>query len=146
MENIRREILPSGILSLSSQRGRCRTSRLQDYRVQENRLPSPPLLNVRYCVRVSLRTVLRNTKEKGVVGNLYRSLGISNNVSKKFHKSVRIICSLLDAEATHFPGEGGVPRDDVHQDPGGCRCSWGACRSVPVLNSWHDLSKDLSCF
>jgi hypothetical protein len=32
---------PSGILSLSAQRGRCRTSRLQDYRVEEYRLPSP---------------------------------------------------------------------------------------------------------
>jgi hypothetical protein len=38
----------------------------------------PPLLYVMYCVRVSLRTVkyyLRNTKETGVVGNLYISLG-----------------------------------------------------------------------
>jgi hypothetical protein len=32
------------------------------------------LLNVMYCVRVSLWTVLRNTKEKGVVGNLCISL------------------------------------------------------------------------
>jgi hypothetical protein len=40
---------------------------------------SPSLLNVMYCVRVSLRIVkkysLRNTKEKEVVGNLYISLG-----------------------------------------------------------------------
>ncbi len=47
------EALPSGILSLSSQRGQCRTTRLQDYRVQEYRLPSPPLLDVMYYVRVS---------------------------------------------------------------------------------------------
>jgi hypothetical protein len=41
---------------------------------------SPPLLNVMYCVRVSLWTVkiaLRNTKEKGVVGNLCISLDFS---------------------------------------------------------------------
>jgi hypothetical protein len=36
------EVPPSGILSLSAQRGRYRASRLQDYRVQEYRLPSPP--------------------------------------------------------------------------------------------------------
>jgi hypothetical protein len=53
-------------------------ARLQRTRV--NRVPSPPSIkcNVRwYCVRVSLRTVkysLRNTKEKGVVGNLCISL------------------------------------------------------------------------
>jgi hypothetical protein len=50
---------------------------LQDYRVQEYRLPSPPLLNLMYCLRVSLWTVkmaLRNTKEKGVVGYICISL------------------------------------------------------------------------
>ncbi len=36
---------------------RCRTSQLQDYRVREYRLPSPPLLNEIYCVKVSLWTV-----------------------------------------------------------------------------------------
>ena len=36
------EVPPSGILSLTAQRGRCRTSQLQDYRVHEYRLPSPP--------------------------------------------------------------------------------------------------------
>jgi hypothetical protein len=46
-------------------------ARLQSTRVQ---LPSPPLLNVMYCVRVSLRTALRNTEEKGVMGNLCISL------------------------------------------------------------------------
>jgi hypothetical protein len=40
MENIQVEVLPSGILSLSTERGRCRTSQVQDYRVQEYRLPS----------------------------------------------------------------------------------------------------------
>jgi hypothetical protein len=43
-------------------------ARLQSTRVQ-NPL-SPSLLNLMYCVRVSLR----NTKEKGVVGNLCLSL------------------------------------------------------------------------
>ncbi len=37
--------------------GRCRTAGLQDFRVQEYRLPSSPLLNVMYCVKASLRTV-----------------------------------------------------------------------------------------
>jgi hypothetical protein len=54
MENISRgQVLPSGILSLSSQRGRCRTPRLQDYRVQEYRLPSPPSIK-RNVLRESL--------------------------------------------------------------------------------------------
>ncbi len=44
MENISIEVLPSSILSLSSQRGRCRTTRLQDYRVQEYRLIFPPYI------------------------------------------------------------------------------------------------------
>jgi hypothetical protein len=41
----------------------CTEASMQDitvarlYRVQEYRLPSPPLLNVKYCVRVSLWTV-----------------------------------------------------------------------------------------
>jgi hypothetical protein len=34
--------------------GRCRTTRLQEYRVQDKRLPSPPLLDVMYCVKASL--------------------------------------------------------------------------------------------
>jgi hypothetical protein len=56
MENIV-EVLPLGILSISSHRGPCRTLRLQDHRVHEYRLPCPPsFLNVMYCVRVSLRT------------------------------------------------------------------------------------------
>jgi hypothetical protein len=42
MENISIEVPPSGILSPSAQRRRCRTSQLQDYRLQEYRLPSPP--------------------------------------------------------------------------------------------------------
>ncbi len=44
MENISivLEVPPSGILSPSLQRRRCKTSQLQDYRVQEWRLPSPP--------------------------------------------------------------------------------------------------------
>jgi hypothetical protein len=57
MENISIEALHPRILSISSQRGRCRTTRLQDYRVpQKYRLPSQ---NVMHCVRVSLglRTV-----------------------------------------------------------------------------------------
>jgi hypothetical protein len=54
MENISTEVLPSGIFSLSSQMGPCRTLRLQDYRVQDYSSPFPPLLNVMYCVRVSL--------------------------------------------------------------------------------------------
>ncbi len=49
------EVTPSGILSLSAQRRRCRTSQLQD-RVQETPL-SPLFLNVMHCVRVSLWTV-----------------------------------------------------------------------------------------
>ncbi len=72
MESISIEVLPSSILSLSSQRGRCRTARLQDYRVQEYWLPSP--LNVMYYVRVSLRTVkifLAPHLTERVVGNLY---------------------------------------------------------------------------
>jgi hypothetical protein len=75
MKNVSREVLPSVILSLASQRDRCRTTWLQDYRVLKYRLLLPPLLNVMYCVRVSLREglSLRNTKEKGIVGNLYIS-------------------------------------------------------------------------
>ncbi len=48
----------------------------KDYKSTDS--PLTPLVNhVMYCVRVSLRTVkysLRNTKEKGAVGNLYISL------------------------------------------------------------------------
>ncbi len=52
------EVPSSGILSLSSQRGRCRTTLLQDYRVQEYRLPSPPSIKCNVpCVRVSLGTI-----------------------------------------------------------------------------------------
>ena len=43
----------------------------------------PPVLNVMYCVKVSLRTVkysLRKTKEKGVMGNLYMSLASIGNL------------------------------------------------------------------
>ncbi len=40
------EVPPSGILSLSAPRRRGRTSHLQDYRVQEYKLPSPPAFNV----------------------------------------------------------------------------------------------------
>ncbi len=38
----RKVVQPSGILSLSAPRRRRRTSQLQDYRVQEYRLPAPP--------------------------------------------------------------------------------------------------------
>ncbi len=70
------------------QRSRCRTSRLQDCKVQEYvpyRLHSPPLLNVmyEYFARVFLKTVkisLRYTKEKGAVGNLYISLNLSKTM------------------------------------------------------------------
>ncbi len=38
--------VPSGILSLSAKKGRCRSSQLHDYRVQEkNRLPPSPSFN-----------------------------------------------------------------------------------------------------
>ena len=46
-------------------------------RLQNSRVQTPLLLNIMYCVIVSLRTVknpLRNVKEKGVLGNLYLSL------------------------------------------------------------------------
>jgi hypothetical protein len=53
--------------------------------LQSTRVQTPlslPLLNVMYCMRVSLRTVTiflaTHTKEKGVVGNLYKCL--SNNL------------------------------------------------------------------
>jgi hypothetical protein len=39
---IQEEVPPSGFLSLSAPRRRCRTSKLQAYRVQEYRLPTPP--------------------------------------------------------------------------------------------------------
>jgi hypothetical protein len=39
-------VLSIFVVSAHSQRGRCRTSRLQDYRVQEYRFPSPPHCNV----------------------------------------------------------------------------------------------------
>ena len=78
MENISIEVLPSSILSLSSQRGRCRTTRLQDYRIQEYRLTSPPYIKCN-VLRESLsedgqNIPLCNTKEKVVVGNLFISL------------------------------------------------------------------------
>jgi hypothetical protein len=57
------------------------------YTVQEYRLPFPPLINLMYCVRVSLRTEkysLRNTKEKEVVGNLCISLPMTNFCKTRF--------------------------------------------------------------
>ncbi len=50
MENINRNP-KSAFLTPSAKRGRCSTSRLQNYRVPT---PLPPLLNVLYWVRVSL--------------------------------------------------------------------------------------------
>jgi hypothetical protein len=48
-----------------------------EYKSTDSRLP--PVLVVMYCVRVSLRTIkyyLRNTKEKGVEGNLYMYISL----------------------------------------------------------------------
>jgi hypothetical protein len=57
MENISTvEVPPSGILSLSAQRRRCRTSQLQDTTEYGTRVQNL-LLNVMCCVRVSLWTV-----------------------------------------------------------------------------------------
>jgi hypothetical protein len=62
-------------VTILTEGGRCRTSRLHDYRVQENRLPSPPSVKCN-VLRESLsedwsKYSMRNTKEMGVVGNLY---------------------------------------------------------------------------
>jgi hypothetical protein len=52
------EVLPLGILSLSPHRGRCRTTRLEEYKnTLSTDSPLLPLLIVMYYVRVSLRTV-----------------------------------------------------------------------------------------
>ncbi len=53
----------------------CRTSQLQDHRLKEYKLPSPPLLNVMYCVRVSLWTVKIFLAQVGRGFNLCISLG-----------------------------------------------------------------------
>ncbi len=71
--------LSTGILSLSSQRGPCRTTRLSGYEVQDCRLHSPPSMKCN-VLRESLSEdsknmySLRNIKEKGVVSNLCISL------------------------------------------------------------------------
>jgi hypothetical protein len=52
MENISREVPPSGILSLSATGRDITVAGLQSIRVQSSL--SPPLLNVLYCVRVSV--------------------------------------------------------------------------------------------
>ncbi len=82
-------------MSLSAQRGRCRTSRLQDFRVQEYRLPSPPSFKCT-VLRESLcrqsKYSLRNTKEKGgIVGNLCISLGKNEG----YVKDTASMCEVL---------------------------------------------------
>jgi hypothetical protein len=42
MENISRGPTFGDFVTILTERGQCRTLRLQDYRVQECRLPSPP--------------------------------------------------------------------------------------------------------
>jgi hypothetical protein len=70
MENIIRGPTFGDFVTILTEGSMQDSIRLQDYRVQEYRLPSPPLLNVVYCVRVSLRTVkysLRKGKGSGVI-------------------------------------------------------------------------------
>jgi hypothetical protein len=78
MENIGKA-LSTNILSLSSQRVRCRMSRLQDYRLQEYRLPSPPSIKCN-VLHESLSEDSQNIPcaTKGVVGNLYISLAFTS--------------------------------------------------------------------
>ncbi len=77
MENLSRGPTFGDFVTILTE-GRCRTSRLQDYRyrVQEYRLPSPPLLNVMYFTASESfwgqsKYSLRITKEKGVMVNLF---------------------------------------------------------------------------
>jgi len=51
------EILPLGSLSLSSLKGRSRTNGCKTTECKSTDFPLPHLVNVIYCVRVSLRTV-----------------------------------------------------------------------------------------
>ncbi len=89
---------PSEILSLSSQRGRYRTTRLQAYRVQEYGLPSPPSFKCN-VLRKSLfedcqNIPLRNTKEKGVVGNLMTNM--SRIFGPRFAKILQSVFHIND--------------------------------------------------
>jgi hypothetical protein len=86
MENISRGPTPSGILSLSAPRRRCRTSQLQGYRVQEYRLPSLPSFKcnvLRESLSVDSQNIpcatLQRKGGKGVVGNLCISLSKHKN-------------------------------------------------------------------
>jgi hypothetical protein len=56
MENISRGTTFGDFVTILT-KGPCRILLLQDYRVQDYISPFPPLLNVMYCVGVSLRTV-----------------------------------------------------------------------------------------
>jgi hypothetical protein len=94
---IKVEAQPLGILSLSSQRDRCRTLRLHDYRVQEYRLAPHPSIKCK-VIRESLSKgksnySLSNTKEKEVVGNLCISLVAPQQ--KWFHKKGRTTAIFL---------------------------------------------------
>jgi hypothetical protein len=137
MENISGEIPASGILSLSAPRRRCRTSQLQDYRVQEYRLPCPSSFKCKCTASESLcrqsKYSLRNTKDKGVVGNLCISLApakvaLNLNFMSPIRYLVELVLQLLYGE----------PANDVsllkYVSLGGCRLTcppalpWRACQ------------------
>jgi hypothetical protein len=78
MENFSRGPTFGGFVTIRIEGSMQGTSQLQDYRVQEFRLSSPPSFKCN-VLRQSLavdqsKYSLRNTKEKEVVGNLYVSL------------------------------------------------------------------------
>jgi hypothetical protein len=84
------------MLSLSAQWRRCMTSQLQDcteYKSTDS--PLPPLLNVMYCVRVSLcgqsKYSMRNTVAKGIVGNLCISLAEAKTVLEEAHTQFAVV-------------------------------------------------------
>jgi hypothetical protein len=89
-QRIQVEVLPSGILALFSQRGRCRTSRLQDYRVQEYRLPSPPSIKCNVLRKNlsedSQKIPCATLKRRGVVGNLYLYISVQTIIIDKLLK------------------------------------------------------------
>ncbi len=98
MENLSRGPTFGDFVTLRTERDAGRHGcKITEYKSTESTDSSlPPLLNVMYCVRISLWTVtislfLRNTKEKGVVSNLCISLFSSKRVpgqrKRRFHRA-----------------------------------------------------------
>jgi hypothetical protein len=102
-ERILVEVPPSGILSLSAQRRRCRTSRLQGYRVQEYRLSSPSYFKCN-VLRESLSVDSQTLKRRGSwVISVYLCVCRSESVTSRS-------CSTSSRRATRRGSSSGSTR------------------------------------